>query len=284
LLTKKTDLRFRTKKMLPSPMSGMNAPPFWNGGPDPSNYYAFPAAAAPSGQAATQAKNKPDSRSQYPVTTGTSVIAVKYNGGVVMATDTMGHYGGLARYPDLQRVIRVNETTVLGYSGDIADFQFLEGVIERRQIEQDIRGGGVDMKPQALHCWLTRVLYNRRSKFDPLWNTIVVGGVQDGTPFLGGVDMIGTAWTEDVIATGIGKAFAIPAMTADLERIGGHDNLTKDQAVELVKKAVRVCYLRDCRATLRYHIAVIDEQDAKVEGPFTIDSNWEIAKSVKGYD
>ena len=69
-----------------------------------------------------------------------------------------------------------------------------------------------------------------------------------------------------------------------MERIGGHDNLTKDQAVELVKKAVRVCYLRDCRATLRYHIAVIDEQDAKVEGPFTIDSNWEIAKSIKGYD
>ena len=46
-----------------------------------------------------------------------------------------------------------------------------------------------------------------------MWNTIVVGGVQDGKPFLGGVDMIGTAWTEDVIATGIGKAFAIPAMT-----------------------------------------------------------------------
>ena len=57
------------------------------------------------------------------MTTGTSVIAVKYKGGVVMATATMGHYGGLARYPDLQRVIRVNETTVLGYSGDIADFQ-----------------------------------------------------------------------------------------------------------------------------------------------------------------
>ena len=31
---------------------------------------------------------------------------------------------------------------------------------------------------QALHSWLTRVLYNRRSKFDPLWNTFVVAGLQ----------------------------------------------------------------------------------------------------------
>ena len=31
---------------------------------------------------------------------------------------------------------------------------------------------------QALHCWLTRVLYNRRSKFDPLWNVIIVAGMQ----------------------------------------------------------------------------------------------------------
>lgn len=266
--------------MLPAPFAGNQAPPFWNGGPDPSGYYNFPAKRGP----AKKAGNKPTSRSQYPVTTGSSVIAVRYKDGVVIGTDTMGHYGGLARYPDLQRVIRVNETTVLGYSGDLADFQYLQSVIERRQIEQDINGGGVDMKPQALHCWLTRVLYNRRSNFDPLWNTIVVGGMQDGKPFLGCVDMIGTAWEEDIIATGIGSAFAIPAMTSDLEKYGGVENLTKEQAVELVKKTIRVCYLRDCRATLRYHIAAIDSQDATVQGPITIENNeWEIAKSVVGY-
>jgi len=266
---------------LPHPFAENDAPPFWSGGPDPSGYYSFPARKVPG---KTGAKAAPDSRSQYPVTTGTSVIAVRYKDGVVIGTDTMGHYGGLARYPDLQRVIRVNETTVLGYSGDIADFQYLQNVIERKQIEEDIHGGGVDMKPQALHCWLTRVLYNRRSNFDPLWNTIVVGGMQDGKPFLGGVDMIGTAWHEEIIATGIGASFAIPSMTADLEKCGGTENLTKDQAVDLVKKALRVCYLRDCRATMRYHIAAIDANDATVDGPFTIDSNWEIAKSVRGYD
>jgi len=266
--------------MLPAPFADNQAPPFWSGGPDPSGYYSFPAKKGPS----KKAQSNPNSRSQYPVTTGTSVIAMRYKDGVVIGTDTMGHYGGLARYPDLQRVIRVNETTVLGYSGDLADFQYLQSVIERRQIEQDINGGGVDMKPQALHCWLTRVLYNRRSNFDPLWNTIVVGGMQDGKPFLGCVDMIGTAWQEDVIATGIGRSFAIPAMTSELEKQGGIENITKEQAVELVKKAIRVCYLRDCRATLRYHIATIDSEDATVQGPITIENNeWEIAKSVVGY-
>ena len=71
---------------------------------------------------------------------------------------------------------------------------------------------------------------------------------------------------------------------ADLEKCGGAENLSKEQAAELVKKALRVCYLRDCRATMKYHIATIDAKDAAVEGPFTIDTNWEIAKSVRGYD
>ena len=54
---------------------------------------------------------------------------------------------------------------------------------------------------------LTFRFFNR---FDPLWNSILVGGMQEGKPFLGCVDMIGTAWQENAIATGIGAAMAIP--------------------------------------------------------------------------
>lgn len=42
-----------------------------------------------------------------------------------------------------------------------------------------------------------------RRRFDPLWNSLVVGGVKaDGTPFLGTVGMIGTAFTDVHVATG----------------------------------------------------------------------------------
>ena len=66
---------------------------------------------------------------------GTSVFGMKYKDGVILAADTLGSYGSLARYPDLERVIRVNDTTVVACSGDYADFQFLREVIEQKQVK-----------------------------------------------------------------------------------------------------------------------------------------------------
>lgn len=42
--------------------------------------------------------------------------------------------------------------------------------------------------------------------------------MQDGKPFLGCVDHIGTAWTENAIATGMGAAMAIPIIKWALQR------------------------------------------------------------------
>lgn len=141
---------------------GNVAPPFWSGGPGPSGYYDFPGRGHQ--MKAGSAIAGPNTHSQYPITTGTSVFGLKYKDGVIIAADTSGNYGNLARYPNTQRVFKVNDTTVIASSGDIADFQYLHEVIKSKQNEEDIRGGGVTMRPEALHCWLTRVLYNRRSK------------------------------------------------------------------------------------------------------------------------
>ena len=44
---------------------------------------------------------------------------------------------------------------------------------------------------------------------NPLWNTLLVAGVQAGEPFLGYVDKIGVAFTENLIATGFGAYIAL---------------------------------------------------------------------------
>ena len=54
--------------------------------------------------------------------------------------------------------------------------------------------------------------YCSRTKGDPLWTTLLVGGVHNGESYLGFVDKIGTSYSENVIATGFGAHMAIVGM------------------------------------------------------------------------
>lgn len=141
-------------------------------------------------------------RSKEPITTSTSVLGIKFNEGVIISADMLGSYGSLARFRDCPRVLKVNDNILLGAGGDYADFQYLKDIIMQKVIDDDCIDDGFQMKPKALYNWLTRVLYTRRTKLDPLWNNYVVGGIQDGKPFLGTVDKLGTAFEDDQIATG----------------------------------------------------------------------------------
>merc|ERR1712098_1010467 len=162
-----------------------------------------------------------------------------------LAADTLGSYGSLARFTEVDRLIKVNSKTVVGAGGDVADFQFLEQVIKQKQIDEDCKDDGFELKPAALHCWLTRVMYNRRSKFDPLWNVLLVAGMQDEEPFLGFVNLQGTAFTDTGMATGIGPDLCPPVMRKAMEEKGGL--LSQAEAKATLAKALtrRAPRLRD---------------------------------------
>lgn len=64
--------------------------------------------------------------------TGTSVVGIVFDGGVVIGADMLGSYGSMAQLRNLPRVFKVNEATVIGGSGDYADFQFLHEVIKQK--------------------------------------------------------------------------------------------------------------------------------------------------------
>lgn len=57
---------------------------------------------------------------------------------------------------------------------------FLRGICVRVRIDEELLGDGHSYSPKAIHSWLTRVMYNRRSKINPLWNTVVIGGFYNG--------------------------------------------------------------------------------------------------------
>jgi len=44
----------------------------------------------------------------------------------------------------------------------------------------DANDDGSHLTPSDIHSYLGRVMYNKRNKFDPFWNELVVAGYKDG--------------------------------------------------------------------------------------------------------
>lgn len=212
------------------------------------------------------------------ITTGTSIVGVKYDKGVIIAGDMLVSYGNLARYHNVDRVFKINENIILGVSGDYADFQFIKQLIDEMILSHYSMEDKITMKPKDLYTWLTRVLYNRRSKFNPLWLEMVVGGMQYDEPFLGHVNVRGRAYTNDVVASGFGTHLALPIMREYSEK----GVLNEAKAQELIKKSMEVLFYRDCRGYPRYSQANMNDQGCTIT-KHDVDQNWDLAHLIKGY-
>ena len=104
------------------------------------------------------------------------------------------------------RLKEVGGATIIGGSGDLADYAHILHMLDDIVVENGEWEDGQEIAPKSVHSYMTRVLYNRRTKMNPLWNTVVVGGFKDGEGYLGYCDKIGVAYNDDVIATGYGGA------------------------------------------------------------------------------
>lgn len=266
--------------------SAVNAGPFWSNGPSPGAFYNFPGAQAGNGLASTRSETPGEygtQRSYTPVTTGTSVIGLKFANGVVIAADKLVSYGSLARFHDVDRVYKINDKTIVGIGGDFADFQFIKRHIDQKVVDDMCLSDKNEMKPKSLYNWLTRVMYNRRCEFKPLYLDIVVGGIQDGEPFLGHVNLRGRAYTSNVVATGYGTHLALPLLREYSENPTAYAGLDTQKATELTKSVMEVLWYRDCRSDPKYSQAICTTDGVQVDAHCFVKQNWNLATMIKGY-
>lgn len=218
------------------------------------------------------------------VVTGTSILGLAFEGGVIIAADTLVSYGSMARFRNCDRIKIVNNHSVVAAGGDYADYQYLTKVIHQKQIQEKEWNDKLELYPAALHSWITRVAYNRRSKFEPLWCNWVVGGLQPDEhtgkkePFLGFVDKLGTAYKDNIIATGFGSYLALPLLREFTDSLGRLPN--EQEARDVIRKCMEVLYHRDARSLSKYKIAIIKEDGAHLEEPEALKGQWETADYV----
>lgn len=96
-------------------MAEMFDPHMWSNGPTPGGFYQHRGAQIKS----SQKPQDPRQHTTRPIVTGTSVLAIKCSDGVIMAADTLGSYGSLARFRDQRRIAPVGQNTIVGGSGAV---------------------------------------------------------------------------------------------------------------------------------------------------------------------
>jgi 20S proteasome subunit beta 7 len=211
-----------------------------------------------------------------PMVTGTSVVGLKYKDGVLLAADTLLSYGSMAKSFDTPRMVSIDGRILLGASGEYSDFQEIVRRVEALALEQrstQSMESLYDSRPlpaKSLWNYLRAVLYQRRSKFNPFWNDLVVAGFDeaDSTPFLGVVDKIGTTLQENLVATGFGAYLAMPLL-----REKWRPDLDEGEARALLEDCMKVLYYRDCRASARIQLAKVTREGCIISDPYLLDDS-----------
>jgi len=223
----------------------------------------------------------PNTHTQSPIVTGTSVLGIKYEGGVMMVADMLGSYGSMARFKCVERLKPFGAHTVVGAGGDISDFQFIEEDLDRLIEDDAVHEDGSTLDPRAIHKYLSRVMYNRRSKGDPLWNSVIVAGFKAGKSYLAHVDLLGTQFEDDAIATGFGGHLALPLMREAVDKFGA--SMSKAQARETLESCMRVLFYRDCRAINKLQFAEISADGINItpaDEAVVLSTEWSLKKMV----
>jgi hypothetical protein len=83
------------------------------------------------------------------VVTGSSVLGVKCSDGVVLASDTLGSYGSMARYRDLRRMVQVTDELVIGAGGEYSDFQAIIEMLEEITCGRKLRRPSLPPPPPS---------------------------------------------------------------------------------------------------------------------------------------
>jgi len=190
----------------------------------------------------------------------------------MLASDTLGSYGSLARFRSLERLKKVGDFSIVGGSGEYSDYQFISSSLDNLMRKDYNHDDHSKLYPSEIYNYLIRTMYNKRNKFDPLYNSILVAGYREEKPFLGLVDLLGSHYEDSTIATGYGAYIALPLMRKHYENAKG--NLSEQEAKKILEESMRVLYYRDARTINKLQIATVDKNGVTISDPYQLDTVW----------
>ncbi len=167
---------------------------------------------------------------------GATAVGITFEGGVVFASEQRIAFGNFLVSKSTKKTFEITSQVGATCAGLVADMQILSlqiaalAKIRKMEIKREV-------PPNSVAKMMSNMMYERR--YFPLLTQVIVGGVVD-KPVLYTLDPLGSVLPDEYAAVGTGAEMALGVLDPQFK-----SNMTKDEAVDLAKKAVRSASLRD---------------------------------------
>jgi len=167
---------------------------------------------------------------------GATAVGITFDGGVVFASEKRIAFGNFLVSKSTKKTFPITPKVGAACAGLVADMQILSlqisalAKIRKMEIKRDV-------PPNTVAKMMSNMMYERR--YFPLLTQVIVGGVVD-KPIMYTLDPLGSVLPDKYAAVGTGAEMALGVLDPQYK-----ENMTKDEAIDLAKRAVRSAILRD---------------------------------------
>uniref|UniRef100_A0A1W7R9W1 Proteasome subunit beta n=1 Tax=Hadrurus spadix TaxID=141984 RepID=A0A1W7R9W1_9SCOR len=168
---------------------------------------------------------------------GTTTLAFKYDGGVVIAVDSRATGGSYIGSQTVKKIIEINDYLLGTMAGGAADCVYWERVLGERCRIYELRNRE-RISVAAASKLLANILYNYQGM--GLSMGVMISGWDKKGPGLYYVDSEGNRFAGDIFSVGSGSTYAYGVLDA-----GFHKDLNDEEAFDLGRRAIYHATHRD---------------------------------------
>jgi len=194
--------------------------------------------------------------------TGTTIVALTTEDGVVMASDMRASLGGrIVSNKNVQKVEEIQPNAALSISGGVGGAQsFIRSLRAETNLYEARRGEYMSM--QALSTLASNML-----RGGPFFMVVpILAGVDDEGPVVYGLDPSGASMSDKYTAQGSGMPYAYGVLESEYD-----EDMSMDEAVQAAAQAIKSASERDTSSGNGIHVTKITRENVEIVGYKDVD-------------
>jgi proteasome beta subunit len=189
---------------------------------------------------------------------GTTIVAIKFRNGVLIASDKQSTAGTMVHHKKVQKLHQITDNILMGAAGLVGDIQALVKILQANLKLKYLRSKNEPTAEEAANFLATLMNYY---KWFPFFSeVIIVGKDTDGYHIYSIDEAGGLEKFDDFTSTGSGMMFALGVLEAEYK-----ENMSEEEAKELAKKAVLSAIKRDLGSGCGIEIWTLTKEGLKKE-------------------